>query len=222
MTRWIPLILAALPTWAGAVELSMILKSLEGSGIPDTAEYLVTTSFQAGDRPISTTMKILQQGPGLQWTESTVGGRTLRIVRNGDRQRILDVGSGEGATMRAPPVQSNPSIAWMKLPRASWSEPVEHGNGIWRIRQSSNLDSGLSGRIVEWSEAERRSHAMIQWNAVGDTTRTKVRWISVGGRMVPEEIEVESGRKSESQIVVLRFAEWRFPRSIPASLFAIP
>lgn len=220
--RWLPLFLAALPTWARAVDLTTILESLKSAGIPDTAEYLVTTSFQAGDRPISTTLKILQQGPGLQWTESTVGGRTLRIVRNGDRQRILDVGSGEGTTMRAPPSQSNHAIAWMKLPRASWSEPVHHGNGIWRIRQNSNLDSGLAGRIVEWSEAERRAHAMIQWNAAGDTTRTKVRWISVGSRTVPEEIEVESGRKPATQVVVLRFTDWRFPRSIPASLFAIP
>lgn len=222
MSRWIPLFLAVLPTWTSAVELSTILTSLKGSGIPDTSEYRVTTTFMVGDQPMKTTVKIVQGGRELQWSESTVGGRTLRIVRNADRQRIIDVVSGESHTMNAPPSQASPATDWAKLSRASWTDPVAHGDGIWRIRQRSNLDSGVSGRILEWSEIERRSHAMFQWNSMGDTIRARVRWIAVEGRTVPEEIEVESGKKPESRVVVLRFTEWRFPRSIPASLFAIP
>lgn len=220
--RWIPLFLASLPTWAGAADLSTILASLKGSGIPDTAEYRVTTTFMAGEQPMTTTMKIVQGGRGLHWSESTVGGRTLRIVRNGDRQRILDVGSGESHTMKAPPDQGNLATDWIRLSRASWSDPVDHGNGIWQIRQRSELDSGVSGRIVEWSEDEHQARAMIQWDPKGDTVRARIRWLAVAGRTVPSEIEVESGRKPDVRVVSLRFADWRFPRSIPDKFFAIP
>lgn len=220
--RWIPLFLAALPTWACAVDLSTILTSLKSSGIPDTAEYRVTTTFMAGEQPITTTMKIVQAGRDLHWSESTVGGRTLRIVRNADRQRILDVGSGESHTMKAPPTQGNVAIDWNRLSRASWSDPVHRGNGIWQIRQRSDLDSGVSGRIVEWSELENQSRAMIQWDPKGDTIRARIRWLAIAGRTVPSEMEVESGRKPEAQVVSLRFTDWRFPRAIPSMFFAIP
>lgn len=222
MSFWIPLFLAALPTWVGAVELSTILSSLEGSGIPDTAEYRVTTRYQVGDQPMSTTMKVVQGGSDLQWSEATVGGRTLRIVRNGPRQRVLDLGSGESHTILAPVDQTPLATDWRRLARASWSAPVMLKTGSWRIRQLSSLDSGVAGRLVEWSENDQLPSAMTQWDAKGDTTFARVRWTRIGARSVPAQIEVESGRRPASTIVSLQFTDWRFPRSIPDAFFAIP
>lgn len=222
MTRWIPLVLAALPLGVGAVELSTILTSLEGSGIPDTSEYRVTTTFQVMDRPMTTSMKVVQSGKDLHWSEASVGGRTLRIVRNGLRQRVLDLGSGESHTMIAPANQAPLASDWKKLARVAWSQPVGLSSGSWRIRQLSGLDSGVAGRLVEWSETDHLPDAMIQWDAKGDTTIARVRWTRIGARAVPSQIDVESGRRPASTIVSLRFTDWRFPRSIPPTFFAIP
>lgn len=222
MVRWIPLFLAAIPTWSGAVDLSTILSSLSRSGIPDTAEYRLTTTFQVVDRPMTTSMKIVQKGKDLHWSEATVGGRTLRIVRNGLRQRVLDLGSGESHTILAPVVETPLATDWRQLAQASWSEPVDLMNGSWRIRQLSGLDSGVAGRLVEWSENDQLPSAMIQWDGKGDTTFARVRWTRIGERSVPSQIEVESGRRPASTIVSLRFTDWRFPRSIPDAFFAIP
>lgn len=222
MTRWIPLILAALPPWAGAVELSTILTSLARSGIPDTSEYRLTTTFQVADRPMTTSMKVIQSGKDLQWSEATVGGRTLRIVRNGPRQRVLDLASGESHTLVAP-VNPTPIAAdWRNLALAAWSDPIQLSPGTWRIRQVSGLDSGVAGRWLEWSENDMLPSAMVQWNATVDTTFARVRWTRIGTRTVPARIEVESRSRSAAGPVTLLFTDWRIPRSIPSSFFAIP
>lgn len=222
MTRWIPLILAALPPWARAVELPTILSSLARSGIPDTSEYRLTTTFQVADRPMTTSMKVVQSGKDLQWSEATIGGRTLRIVRNGPRQRVLDLASGESHTLVAPVNQTPIAADWRNLARAAWSDPMQQRSGTWRIRQVSSLDSGVAGRWIEWSETDMLPSAMIQWNATGDTTFARVRWTRIGTISVPAQIDVESGGRLAPGTVTLRFTDWRFPRSIPSSFFAIP
>lgn len=222
MARWIPLFLAAIPIWSGAVELTTILSSLKGSGVPDTSEYRVTTTFQVGGQPMSTTMKVVQSGKGLSWSEATVAGRTVRVVRNGSRQRILDVGSGESHTMAATTDQGPSSMDWNRLASLTWTDPVESPSGLWVIRQISGLDSGLAGRILEWSASDAHPRRLVQWSSSGDTTRASIQWSFEQGRRIPKEIHIETGPTSHAQLVTLRFDDWRFPRSIPAAFFAIP
>ena len=222
MVRWIPLFLAAIPIRSGAVDLATILSSLKGSSIPDTSEYRVTTTLHVSGQPLSTVMKVVQSGKDLSWSEATVGGRTMRIVRNGNRQRIFDVGSRESQTMTAAADGVASAVDWTRLADVSWTSPIESTPGLWLLRQSSGLDSALAGRILEWSSTDGRPRRMLQWNASGDTTRANIQWTYEQGRRVPKEIRIETGPASQTRLVTLRFDDWRFPRSIPSAFFAIP
>lgn len=219
--RTLALVLAIAPCCL-AVEIATVMEALRRSGVPDTADYRMTTSLEVSGRTLRTSAHIVQAGLDRQWSETNVSGRTIRMVRDGERQRVEDLSTGAAQTMQVPASPGTPQTRWTQARTSAWSDPVAVGNGIWEFHDDHPDDSTLASQRLRWSEVRGEVVSLCSVSKQGDSSRIDFSWQVIQGRKLPRSFDIQSRIEGGLVRTTVSFTDWSFPRSFPARMFVIP
>lgn len=206
---------------AFSLELSDIQTLLSRSHAPDTCDYRTKTTIQINGQMLSSIGHTIQSDPDHQWMEHVIGSKTLRIVRNGNRMKSIDVGNGGGAVV--PVEESNQASLQMQsiLSKGRWTKPISIGNGLWQAIDTLPQDASVYQQKINFSESLNQIVMLAKINKNMDTTTSTIGWGVESGKQVPMRIEVQVKSAKSSITTLTEFSQWIFPRSLPASLFVI-
>lgn len=132
---------------------------------------------------------------------------------------MTDLATGIGQTMAAP--QDELAMVRNPLAGGQWQEPRALGNGLWQIRDTVSRQGQKVQELV-YSEAHNRLVGMLRVGQEGDTVRTTLNWGEIKGRSILSSMDLESRIQGKVSLVTIRYTDWLFPRSLPASLFEVP
>lgn len=217
----LPLLFCAV-AFAAVPSVESILNRMASSTPPDTSEYRSVTSVRIGEVTTRVSMHVIECGKSLRWMELDAGGRQSRIVTNGGRSLLTDLETNTTMAMPAPEGEGDRIVAMKNLAASRWSEPRALEGSLWRLKQLDIEEAGILSRSMVWDEAAGEARSLEQIGRKGDTTRIDFTWMRTGGYTVPEKTSIVVTVPGRTVRTETTFADWRFPRSIPSSLFAIP
>lgn len=207
---------------AAAPSVESVLKRMASLAIPDTADYRAVTTVRTGAVTTMVSMHVIQAGRNLRRMEIDAGGRRSVLVTNGGRSSATDLSTNRSVAV--PLVQDNmdPSAALREYTAARWTAPVLAEGALWELSQDVNSDSTIRSRTLRWDELAGEVRSLEQVGRFGDTIRIEFEWIRTGGRKVPSSTAIEQAMQGHSIRIDMAFSDWRFPRTIPSTLFTIP
>lgn len=215
-------ILAWIVAFAASPSVESVLKRMAQLAIPDTADYRTVTVVQIGTMTTRVASHVIQAGPERRWMEMDADGRRSRIVTNEGRSSMTDLASNKTVTLPTGGNVENPTAAMKRFLSSRWTGPVAVGGSLWRLEQDVAGDSSVISRSVVWDENAGDVRTLVQIGAKGDTTRLEFGWIHSGGHKVPSSTTIVQTIEGRSIETSTTFSDWRFPRTIPTSLFLIP
>jgi hypothetical protein len=211
-----------LAAFAAGPSIESVLQRMSKLAIPDTADYRTTASIEAGPVRSSMSAHTIQAGPSRRWMEFEVGGRKTRMVTSEGRTVTTDLASGKTMVLPGMELPEDPTSAMRRFLSSRWNEPRSLGGSRWELVQDVSGDSLVRFRSVEWDDASGRVERIVQVGAGGDTTALDMGWTSTGGHVVPSTIRIAQTTPGGALRTSISFSDWKFPRSVPANLFAIP
>ena len=211
-----------LTAFAAGPSMESVLQRMAKLAIPDTADYRTSASIEAGPVRSSMSAHTIQAGPSRRWMELEVGGRKTRMVTSEGRTTTTDLASGKTMVLPGMELPEDPTSAMKRFLSSRWNEPRSLGGNRWELVQDVSTDSQVRFRSVEWDDASGRVERIIQVGMGGDTTTLDLGWTSTGGHVVPSTIRIAQTSPGGTLRTRITFTDWKFPRSVPASLFAIP
>jgi hypothetical protein len=207
---------------AAAPSVESILVQAARATVPDTSDYRSVTDVRMGDFTTRVSMHMIQAGKEKRWMELDAGGRQSRIVTNGGRSLMTDLGSNTSMAMPSMEESKDPILAMHSLASSRWSAPRALGGEMWELVQEAIQDSAIIARTLVWDETVKEVRSFEQVGRAGDTTRIEFSWLRTGGYTVPSSTVIVQSIPGRIVTTTTTFSDWRFPSSLPSSLFEIP
>lgn len=203
---------------SAAPSVASIQDRLVHMRLPDTCDYRMETRVQAPGVNSISSAHVVQAGPTRSRMDMEAGGRRLRFVRSGDRMATIDLATGRSSSVPvSDPVTAVADLQGLRS--VPWKAPVAAGAGLWRLEESGTASPR---RMLTWSETAGEIVELDLLRLEGDTLRTLLSWTTVEGRKVPASLVTRLRMPSGEMVHRVDFSAWGFPRSVPASLFALP
>lgn len=207
---------------AAAPSVESVLKQMATLAIPDTSDYRSVTSVQIGAVTTRVSMHVIQAGKGSRWMELDAGGRQSRIVTSGGRSLMTDLVTNTSMAIPSMDQQDDQIVAMKRFAASRWAAPRQVEANLWELVQQDVQDSTILSRSLVWDETAKEVRSLDQIGRRGDTTRIEFAWMRSGGHTVPSSTTIVQSLHGQTIRTVTTFSDWRFPGSIPSSLFEIP
>lgn len=216
------LVVQLLAVFSAGPSIESVLERMSMLAIPDTADYRAVAAVEVGSIRSSMSAHTIQAGSSRRWMELEVGGRKTRMVSSEGRTATTDVASGKTMVLPGMDLPDDPTTVMKRFLASRWNEPRSLGGRRWELVQDVSRDSLVRFRAIEWDDASGTVERIVQVGLGGDTTKLELGWASTGGHVVPSSVRIAQTTPGGILRTVITFSEWKFPRSVPASLFAIP
>lgn len=214
----LPLLLAAvLP----AMDVATIARRLERAATLDTAAFRVVSTSEMMGRTTRTTAQVVRAGQTRYRMEVEGTGTRLRMIREGERMRVVDLRTGSSHVQVVEGARDELSLARAAFREAAWRKPVSGGPAIWQLRGSIADSSGTRDLVLRYSAPLNQIVSLVRIGPGQDTTAWRFVWGRSGGRQVLRSIRVRSRLGGQVSTVRREFSQWKFPRTLPDSLFAV-
>lgn len=204
-----------------AMDVATITRWLERAATQDTAEFRVVSTTEMMGRTSRTGAHVIRAGQARYRMDVEGTGTKLRMIRDGDRMRVVDLGTGSSHVQAVEGARDELSLARATFREAAWRKPVAAGKGIWLLRGSIADSAGARQLVLRYSAPLNQIVSLVRIGPGQDTTAWRFEWGHSGRRQILKAIEGWSRIGGQVSVVRREFSKWKFPRTLPDSLFAV-